>query len=88
VKTGRSASAVRDLGCSIPEFIKYIEAQFSPGMSWENWSRKGWHLDHKQPLASFDLTDSEQAKIACHYSNLQPLWAKANEAKGAKIEAA
>ena len=85
VRTGKSASAVRDLGCSIEEFIKYIERQFQVGMTWENWSRTGWHLDHKKPLASFDLTDVAQAKEACHYTNIQPLWARHNLVKGARV---
>ena len=53
----RGGSAVRDLGCTILEFKTYIEAQFQPDMTWENWTMDGWHLDHKVPLAVFDLTD-------------------------------
>jgi hypothetical protein len=74
----KSGSAVRDLGCSIPEFKAYIARQFLPGMSWDNWSRSGWHLDHIRPLVSFDLTDPEQLKQAVHYTNLRPLWAPEN----------
>lgn len=53
----KCVSAVRDLGCSIPAFQVYIEKQFWSGMTWGNWSQAGWNLDHKIPLASFDLTD-------------------------------
>ena len=79
----KAGSAVRDLGCSIAEFKAYIEAQFLPGMTWNNWSPSGWHLDHIRPLASFDLTDREQFLQACHYTNYQPLWALDNLRKGA-----
>lgn len=78
-----AGSTVRDLGTSLPEFKKYIESLFKPGMTWENWGRDGWHLDHIKPLASFDLTDREQFLEACHYINLQPLWAEDNMRKGA-----
>ncbi len=70
----KAGSAVNDLGCTIPEFKAYIEAQFQPGMTWENWSHGGWHLDHIEPLVSFDLSDREQLLKACHYTNVRPLW--------------
>ena len=78
-------SAVKDLGCSIDELKVYLESKFLPGMSWNNWTHDGWHIDHIKPLASFDLTDRNQLLQACHYSNLQPLWAKDNICKRDKI---
>lgn len=81
----KSGSAVRDLGCSINFLKGYLEAQFKNGMTWENWANDGWHIDHIKPLSSFDLTDRKQLLEACHYSNLQPLWAIENLLKGSKI---
>jgi hypothetical protein len=84
----KSGSAVRDLGCSIPELKIWLEQQFYPNpetgeqMSWENWSYNGWHIDHVVPLCNFDLTDRKQLLKACHWFNLQPLWAKENLRKG------
>jgi len=84
IRDGQKAgSAVRDLGCTIEELKSYLESKFQPGMTWDNWSRDGWHIDHIRPLSSFDLTDREQFLQACHYTNLQPLWAKDNLSKGA-----
>lgn len=77
----RNGSAVRDLGCTIPEFMSYIAAKFQPGMAWDNWGRDTWHLDHIKPLASFDLTKRQQVLKACHYTNYQPLWAFDNLVK-------
>lgn len=86
IKSGqKGGSAVRDLGCSIEEFKAYIASKFKPGMTWDNWGRTGWHLDHILPLSSFDLTDSEQFRRACHYSNLQPLWFSENLKKSNKV---
>lgn len=82
----KAGSAVRDLGCTIDELKAHIEAQFIDGMTWDNWGHTGdvWHLDHIIPLSSFNLTDRDQFLAACHYTNLQPLWAKENLQKGAR----
>lgn len=81
----KMGSTVRDLSCTISELKFYLEGQFKDEMSWGNWSKKGWHIDHKVPLSSFDLTDRKQFLQAVHYTNLQPLWAKENLSKGDKI---
>jgi len=70
----KTGSAVADLGCSIDKLKFYLELQFTDGMTWENYGRKGWHIDHIRPLCSFNLKDEVQLKKACHYTNLQPLW--------------
>jgi Prasinovirus endonuclease VII len=68
------------LGCTLSEFTSHLESKFLPGMSWEN--RNLWHLDHIRPLKTFDLSDPTQLAIACHFTNLQPLWAVDNLRKG------
>lgn len=78
-------SPVKFLGCSVAELIVHVQSKFLPGMTWENWSQFGWHLDHVRPLASFCLTEPAQFAEACHYTNLQPLWWADNIRKGKKI---
>ncbi len=78
-------SAVKDLGCTIPELKTYLESKFQSGMTWDNWTIDGWHIDHIKPLVSFDLTDRQQFLEACHYTNLQPMWATDNIIKSDKI---
>ncbi len=86
IKTNyKIGSAVQDLGCSIPELKIYLEKQFQEGMGWDNWGHNGWHIDHKIPLASFNLQDKKQFLEAVYYTNLQPLWAKDNLSKSDKI---
>jgi len=69
------------IGCS-PQFLKeHLENQFVNGMDWDN--RSEWHIDHIIPLSSAK-TEEELYKL-CHYTNLQPLWAKENMKKSNKI---
>lgn len=69
------------LGCSSEHLKRYIENQFTDGMTWDNYGKEGWHIDHIIPCSYFDLSDPEQQKICFHYTNLQPLWAKDNKKK-------
>jgi hypothetical protein len=69
------------LGINMAELKAYLESLFKEDMSWDN--RNLWHIDHIIPLASAK-TKEDMIKL-CHYTNLQPLWAKENMSKGAKI---
>lgn len=81
----KGGSAIKDLGCSMHELIMYLESKFEDGMTWDNYGKGGWHIDHILPLSSFDLIDNAQLQSACHYTNLQPMWELENLMKGAKI---
>jgi hypothetical protein len=74
----KSESSMILLGCNSHELKVYLESKFIDGMSWDNYGKYGWHIDHIRPCASFDLTDPEQQKQCFHYSNLQPLWWRDN----------
>ena len=77
-------SIIGNLGCTPNDLKKHLENQFKEGMTWDNYGLKGWHMDHIKPLDIFNLQNIDQFKKACHYTNLQPLWAKDNLSKGAK----
>lgn len=71
------------LGMDIPSLKIYLESKFLDGMLWDNYGFYGWHIDHIIPLSSAK-TEEEFYKL-CHYTNLQPLWAKDNFKKGSKL---
>jgi hypothetical protein len=81
----RSLSLLDLLGCSLDQLRKHIESQWSSGMSWDNYGLNGWHVDHIYPLSKLDLTDPEQLRRACHFSNLSPMWAELNRRKYNKV---
>lgn len=84
-RNGKSEKSITLLGCSIPFLREYLESLFLPGMSWENYGYRGWHIDHIQPCASFDLSDIGERLRCFHYSNLRPLWARDNWARPKQI---
>jgi hypothetical protein len=77
----KTARTEEILGCTIEEFIKYIESKFTEGMTIDNHGE--WHLDHINPLAL--ATTEEEVVCLNHYTNFQPLWAIDNLIKGSKI---
>jgi hypothetical protein len=82
VKGKNKKSSFEYVGCSIDELKEHLSNQFTDGMSWDNYGE--WHIDHITPCASFDLSKESDIFDCFNYSNLQPLWAKDNLAKGAK----
>jgi hypothetical protein len=82
----KAASTLQLLGCTREFFVHWLESQWLPGMTWENYGINGWHIDHIRPCSSFsDLTDPEQQKECFHWSNMQPMWAYYNRVKQDKI---
>jgi len=77
-------STVILLGCSIDNFKIHLENKFKKGMTWNNHSLEGWHIDHIKPCAKFDLSKKTEQRKCFNYTNLQPLWAKENLSKSAK----
>jgi hypothetical protein len=85
LKKHKTSKTLDLLGCSAQFLRTYIEDKFLEGMTWDNYGKYGWHVDHITPCSSFDLTDIEQQKMCFHYTNLQPLWAIDNLKKSNKI---
>lgn len=73
------------LGCDHEMFMMWLEYRFVEGMTFDNYGPV-WELDHVIPCASFDMTKPESQAKCFHWSNYQPLFAKDNTAKCAKID--
>lgn len=72
---------------TVEDLKKHLENQFKPGMTWNNYSRHGWHIDHIIPKSWFEFNSYKDREFKQCYSlaNLQPLWAKENISKGNRV---
>jgi hypothetical protein len=61
------------IGCTIPEFITYIEDQFTDGMSWENYGTE-WHINNIIHHKYYNLEDPKEYNCCFNYKNLKPTW--------------
>ena len=73
----KSKNTKKLLGCSIENFIIYIENKMSKEMNWNNYGTC-WHIDHIIPCCYFDLILEEEQLQCFNYKNLQPMFAKDN----------
>lgn len=88
LKTGKNGKKWQSIvGFSVIELRQRLESLFQPGMTWDNYGWRGWHIDHIRPVSSFNFesTDDPEFKECWALTNLQPLWAADNMKKGAKI---
>jgi len=93
----KTGSATQLLGGSRKEIKAWVEALFSPGMSWGNRGRycaktPKWNADHIIPLLGrvdgnlvFNFESEAECGVAWNYRNLQPLWAEDNIRKSNRV---
>lgn len=75
------------VGYSVDDLMRHLERQFQPSMTWENYGRGGWHIDHKIPKSVFnyETTGDIDFKRCWALDNLQPLWEPENLSKSDKL---
>ena len=83
-KGGRSWETL--VGYTLDDLKRHLEKQFTDGMAWENMGE--WHIDHEIPVSVFNFTTPEHEDFTRCWAlkNLQPMWAKENMSKSAKLE--
>lgn len=79
----KSDRAMAMLGYGPGDLVDRLESQFKDGMGWHN--RKEWHIDHICPTSKLMAAGVTDMSIINHLDNLQPMWAKENISKSAKI---
>jgi hypothetical protein len=84
-KSGRKWEEL--VGFSVDQLKKHIEKQFKEGMTWENYGRYGWHIDHIIPISAFNFktADDIDFKKCWDLKNLRPLWWRENICKKDKL---
>jgi hypothetical protein len=78
----KTSPTFEELGYSVEQFVKHIEKQFLPGMSWQNM--KDWQIDHIIPVSTAKNRDDVIALN--QLPNLRPMWSADNNRKKNKIE--
>jgi len=75
------------VGYTREELCKHLEVQFKDGMTWNNYGRNGWHVDHIIPVSLFNVKGikSKGFKACWILENLRPMWEKDNISKHNKL---
>jgi hypothetical protein len=69
----KTQTALNLLGCDVNMLKIYLENQFKPEMSWDNYGEV-WEIDHILPCSKFNLNLLEEQRKCFHFLNLQPLF--------------
>lgn len=67
------------------ELREYLEGQWLPGMTWDNY-RSEWCVDHIVALKYFNVFNRREMALCWSYNNMKPKWISDNHAKGYCIE--
>jgi len=75
------------VGYTENELKQHLEGLFTEGMTWDNYGKNGWHIDHIIPLSlwEFDSYEHQEFKQCWSLANLQPLWWRENIIKGNRV---
>ncbi|HUV84598.1 MAG TPA: hypothetical protein VMV86_02765 [Methanosarcinales archaeon] len=86
----KAATTKELIGCDMEFLLAWLNmtavSRGYKNFNSKNYSGKDYHIDHKTPCASFDLSKPEEQKKCFHWTNLQILTAKENLIKGADNE--
>lgn len=77
IKKNKNGSWLHLVDYTVEILRLHLESKFTKNMSWDNYGKDGWHVDHiiPQSLFIFDSYHHDEFKKCWALSNLQPLWA-------------
>jgi hypothetical protein len=78
---GKKSKLNQIIGLPYNDFITWIESQWQPGMSWENYGNKRgqWAFEHENPTST--ARSSEELISRFHFLNTRPMWQSDNVRK-------
>jgi len=88
LKNGKHGHSWETLvGYTLGDLKKHLECQFKDDMTWDNYGRDGWEIDHRIPISIFNITTAKSKgfKQCWALENLQPLWKSENRTKHNKL---
>ncbi len=87
LKNGRVSGWNHCLDYTVEELKLHLESKFTKDMTWDNYGFYGWHIDHKIPVSYFNFSSIRDVEFKQCWAldNLQPMWAKENLSKHAKL---
>jgi hypothetical protein len=80
-----SANYAPFFGVDIHTFRQWIELQFTPTITWENFGTQ-WQFDHILPVIYFDFNDVEQMKLCWNFVNIRCERIEANTIKDPTVD--
>ena len=86
IKYHKNNQYFKIVGYTVEDLKSRLEQTFVDGMSWDNYGRKGWHIDHIKPLVLFDMSNEKEFIMAWSLDNLQALWETENCSKGSTYD--
>jgi len=89
LKNGKLGQHWEDLvGYTVVQLKKHLERQFTDGMSWDNYGKGGWEVDHRIPKVAFNFETPFDLDFRQCWAlrNLQPLWISENRSKGSSLK--
>jgi len=82
LKRTNENSVCKITGCNKKVLVYHLSCLFTDNMNWNNYGQE-WHIDHRIPLAWFNLENNKEILFACNYKNLQPMLKNQNLDKNA-----